>query len=59
MSYEQDMLNEYRKRVLSVSHADLVRVTELFLNRQDHPTGRYILGPNNDDLKSAGFVVNQ
>lgn len=53
------MLNEYRQRVLNVQHADLIRVTEVYLKQQDHPTGRYVLGPQNDDLKAAGFVVSQ
>lgn len=52
------MLYEYRQRVLNVQHSDLIRVTELYL-KQDQPTGRYILGPQNDDLKAAGFVVSQ
>ncbi len=53
------MRNEYRQRVLNVLHDDLIRVTELYLKRHDHPTGRYVLGPQNDDLKAAGFVVSQ
>ncbi|KAJ6647499.1 Presequence protease, mitochondrial, partial [Pseudolycoriella hygida] len=54
----QEMLNECRQRVLNVQHEDLIRVTELYLKRQDQPTARYVLGPQNDDLKAAGFVLS-
>lgn len=55
----QEMANRVRSNVLKVSHEDLIRVTESYLARNDIPTGRYVLGPNNDDLKAAGFVINQ
>ncbi|KAG4067081.1 hypothetical protein HA402_000072 [Bradysia odoriphaga] len=55
----QEMRNEYRQRILNVGHEDLIRVTELYLKRRDHPTGRYVLGPQNEELKAAGFVVSQ
>lgn len=55
----QEMANKVRLNVLKVSHDDLMRVTQLYLNKSDVPTGRYVLGPKNDDLKAAGFVINQ
>ncbi len=55
----QEMANKVRLNVLKVSRDDLMRVTELYLNKSDIPTGRYVLGPKNDDLKAAGFVINQ
>lgn len=55
----QEMANKVRLNVLKVSHDDLMRVTQLYLNKCDIPTGRYVLGPKNGDLKAAGFVINQ
>lgn len=55
----QAMANQIRLNVLKVSHDDLMRVTKLYLSKGETPTGRYVLGPKNDDLKAAGFVINQ
>lgn len=55
----QDMANEIRLRVLNVSRDDLIRVTDRYLKNQEIPTGRYVLGPKNEDLKTAGFVTNE
>lgn len=56
----QEMANKNRLNVLKVSRDDLMRVTQLYLSGSGTlPTGRYVLGPKNDDLQAAGFVVNQ
>lgn len=52
----QEMANKIRLNVLKVSRDDIMRVTQLYLKNIDLPTGRYVLGPENDDLKAAGFV---
>jgi len=44
------MLEDYRKRLLSVTSEDVVRVAEQYLRQ---PSGRCVIGPKNEEILKA------